>query len=1140
MSSEGAEFDLTASLPAGTTILEASAGTGKTFTIAALAVRYVAEQGVALADLLLMTFSRAATRELRERVWQRLFEVEDGLRDSIAARASSDRLLVLIADCDDEELNLRRSRLTRALTDFDAATISTTHQFCQGMLRELGIAGDRESGAAFVEDMTDLTAEVVEDLYLRMYSRPTTLPAFLPALAHELADKVVVDGQADLVPTDAAPDSLPQLRYRFGLAVRSEVDRRKRVRRVFTYDDMVTRLLDALRDPVRGDVACARVRQRFQVVLVDEFQDTDPVQWAIVNRAFHGYATLVLIGDPKQAIYGFRGADVYSYLDAVSKAGARSTLATNWRADEQVVAALEKVMGGVALGDRRIRVRPVMATHDKRLSGAPQNASLRLRVVSRAGLPLARRGGLPVIDPVRERVADDVAQDIGALLASDAKLMLDEVQRDLQPGDICVLVRTNRQASLVRESLATLGVTAVLASAMSVFSTVAAREWLTLLEGLEQPNRSARVRAAALTVFFGYSVADLLSDVTGDAVVERTALALRSLGTELASGSVAGLIDSLDAMTQLPARVLGTVDGERKLTDIRHVGQLLHAQALAGQLGPTGLCDWLRKRISESQGEPSPERVRRLDSDADAVQIVTVHRSKGLEFPIVYVPFAWEQFTGKDGMKEPAFLRLHEGSQRILDVGGRQGAGWQARLAEHEREAFGEELRLLYVALTRAQCQVVCWWAPNAKTQRSPLHQLLFGKAPDGTLTPAPVPDDAVALATLQLLADENIAVELADSSRNVTAGLNDEAAVELAELSAAVFDRPIDLLWRRNSFTGLTSRAHNLSHALTGARSEPELEEVDDETDVSGAEGAIKDGVEVEQPTAMASPMANLPAGASFGTFIHEIFENLQASGDGLPERLIEQIELGQNRRSMGSVDVDDLSQALLAVLATPLGPLAADLALSQIPDSDRLAEMDFELPVSGGDSAGDPVDLRRLVDLLRRHLLASDPLAGYADFLESSGVANQDLKGFLTGSLDVVLRVEPQTGTRQPRYLVVDYKTNWLGPYGPLGPEPLLVSHYNVEAMSAAMMSSHYPLQALFYSVALHRYLRWRQPLYEPSTHLGGVLYLFVRGMAGPDTPRVNDIPSGVFSWRPPHALVEELSALLSGSLSEQGAGL
>jgi exodeoxyribonuclease V beta subunit len=271
-------------------------------------------------------------------------------------------------------------------------------------------------------------------------------------------------------------------------------------------------------------------------------------------------------------------------------------------------------------------------------------------------------------------------------------------------------------------------------------------------------------------------------------------------------------------------------------------------------------------------------------------------------------------------------------------------------------------------------------------------------------------------------------------------------------------------------------------------------------------------------------SPLADLPGGAAFGTLVHEVLEHVDAAAGDLDAELLRRCREAGTARVPG-VDAEELAAALAPVLATPLGALAAGRALRDVPPSDRLAELEFELPLAGGDSPSGPGStLDDVAALLRRHLPDDDVLAPYADRLVAAGLGTGRLRGYLTGSLDAVLRVH-EGG--EPRYLVVDYKTNRLA----APDEPLTAWHYRPAAMAEAMMAAHYPLQLLLYLVALHRFLRWRQPGYDPARHLGGGLYLFVRGMCGPGTPAADGTPYGVLAWRPPADLVVELSALLEG---------
>jgi exodeoxyribonuclease V beta subunit len=273
---------------------------------------------------------------------------------------------------------------------------------------------------------------------------------------------------------------------------------------------------------------------------------------------------------------------------------------------------------------------------------------------------------------------------------------------------------------------------------------------------------------------------------------------------------------------------------------------------------------------------------------------------------------------------------------------------------------------------------------------------------------------------------------------------------------------------------------------------------------------------------------MSDLPGGTAFGTLVHEVLEHVDTGTGDLGGELLRHCREATLTRGLG-VEPDALAAALVPVMATPLGDLAGGRTLGDVPTRDRLAELTFELPLAGGD---DPrrgaATLRAIGDLLRRHLPADDPFAPYADRLTGHGMPAEPLRGYLTGSIDAVLRLTGDDGV--PRYVVVDYKTNRLAP----ATEAVTAWHYRPAAMTAAMIDAHYPLQLLLYSVALHRFLRWRQPGYDPDRHLGGGLYLFVRGMVGPRTPVVDGMPCGVLTWRPPTALVVGLSALVDGRSS------
>ncbi|THJ08853.1 exodeoxyribonuclease V subunit beta, partial [Nocardioides sp.] len=935
------------------------------------------------------------------------------------------------------------------------------------------------------------------------------------------ARTAVGDPQAVLAAAD--PESPGGVaRAEFAAAVRSEIERRKRRLGVLSYDDLLSRLAEALESD--DSPARARMRQRWRIVLVDEFQDTDPVQWAVLDRAFTGHATMVLIGDPKQAIYGFRGGDVVTYLTAARAATTQATLATNRRSDEPLVRSLLVPLSGAALGDPEIVVRPVEAHHrGSRLKGAPSDAPFRVRRVPRdAGFAL-NKGGLVNARDARAFIADDCAADIARLLGSGATWC----GVRLEAGQVAVIVSIRDHGLLVQRALQARGIPAVMAGGGDVFLTPAGDEWLTLLAAMEAPHRSGLVRAAALTSFFGRTAEEL--DAEGEALTGRVADTLRGWALLLRGRGVAALVEAAEERGLTP-RLLGRVDGERLLTDLRHLGQLLHEISVRDDLGLTALLEWFR---DERRRVGASERPRRLDSDAAAVQIVTVHGSKGLEYPVTYLPFAYQLYQFPVDV-----ARFHdEQGRRTLDVSG-GGAGWDGNVRRHQEEELGEELRDLYVALTRAQSQVVTWWAPTTNTTTGGLHRLLFGRQPGVAEVPASmaVRDDEYAARVLGLIEELGgpaaEVAEIADGTATVT-------PEEAESLEVRIFDRVVDTEWRRTSYSGLIRAEEE-----AGVGSEPEVVGREDEPDSTAPDlPDLVDLMAIEAVAARgpASPMADLPAGATFGSLVHAVLEHTDPDAPDLEAELRRHVA-EQLRWWYVPAEPAAIAEALVPVLHSPLGPLAPGLTLAEIPLRDRLRELDFELPLAGGDSRRGAVGaakgrgvrsegagearLRDVAALLRHHLPAADPLLPYADRLEQPALGDQALRGYLSGSVDVVLRVP---GDVEDRYLVVDYKTNRLGAQG----VPSTADDYGPAELGEAMLHSHYPLQALLYSVVVHRYLRWRLAGYDPERHLGGVLYLYLRGMCGPDTPVTGGHPAGVFSWRPPAALVLELSDLLDGEV-------
>ena len=1133
------EFDLLADLPRGVTVLEASAGTGKTYTIEGLVARYVAER-LPLRKLLVVTFTRAATAELRDRVRTRMVRVAEHLGAVIdgASPKSDDEVAAFLGGglfaVPPEVVRERHRRLAEALSDFDAATISTIHGFCQQVLAGVGLTGDMDRQATLIEDERDVIDAVVDDVLVERFAGVEGDEVVARNALRAIAKALIDNPDAALIPR-ASEEPEVAIRIELGDRVRKEVERRKRAFRLLSYNDLLVRLRDTLLG-VGGEAARERLRSQYDVALIDEFQDTDPVQWDILSEVFasdgSSARSLVLIGDPKQAIYSFRGADVYAYLKA-SRGRDPQTLQTNWRSDQGLLDAYNVVFDGAELGHENIAYLPVSAAkghEDPRLVGAPVAAPLRIRIARAGdGYHLNRAKMIPA-PTARAQVARDVAVQAVQLLSSEAKLIdrgpdgkERSERRRVQPRDIAVLVRSNAEASLVQSELHDAGVPAVINGVGSVFATSAATEWLRLLEALEQPTSVSRARTAALTVFLGWTGEQVAAARVDDRALDPVHESLLSWAAILRDRSVASLLQTMVAQENLPKRVLGTPDGERAMTDLEHVAEQLHAAAIGEELGPSALTGWLRERIAEASDDlHAEERARRLESDAEAVQVLTVHRSKGLEYPVVFAPFLWSSNVRAPAV--PVFHDEQRDGERSADVGGQKAPGFGEHVDLHKDEAKGEELRLVYVALTRARHQAVVWWLPAAFAEQAPLSRLLLCRSSQtGRVLNAGkfrLKNDDLTRADLDMLAERTggkMVVE--DIPYAIPRPTWNRESQDPAVLDAAAFDRDLDLRWRRTSYSAITRAVHDEPRV----GSEPDVEFTDDEALAPpavvevAADGEVAADLE-SSLRAVALPLAGMPGGVDVGTFVHGVFEDAEFTHPDLREHLGEVVAARRDKREVDLGDAEVFLDGLTRVFSTPLGPLAGDVRLLDIGPQDRLLELDFELPLVGG-AAGrrERLAVAAIGRLLREHLADDDPLRAYAEKLFDRAFA-KDLQGYLAGSIDAVLRIDG-------RYLVVDYKTNWLG----APDEELSAWHYRPDALVSAMERGHYPLQALLYAVALHRYLRWRVAGYSAETHLGGVLYLFVRGMIGEATPVVDGVPCGVFSWQPPAALVAALSDLM-----------
>ena len=856
-----------------------------------------------------MTFTRAATNELRARVRERLIEVADRLEPG-HPEVGEDKVARHLASGD---VARHRARLRVAIADFDAATITTIHGFAAQVRNRSGIAGGVDPDARLIEEADDLRRQTCVDVLAAaaIGERP---PEDLPALGALIEATAQAAGRPDLLlePRSEEQGASPDQVMLRNLVVESvaRMGERRRMSGALSFDSVLTDLCDALTGP-HSMAAVHSLRSRFKVALIDEFQDTDPVQWRIFERLFGGEAgdsSLVLVGDPKQAIYGFRGGDIETYIHAVADGGdiERRSMRLNWRSDAAMLTALDALFDGVTFGDPSIGfvpVTPARPSQTRHLCDADgPRPALSVRLAVGAGIGRTKQGKEVVVDAAAVAIESDLVANVCDLL-DNTRLPAgpDGAEpRKVRPDDIAVLVTTNDQCSSVQAALTGQGIPAVVANAGNVLASPAADQMRWLLDAMARPSDPRRARTYALSWFGGWSAEEVAA--ASDADLSAIQEDLRDWSERLATHPVADVLARVWSASGVVATVLSSPDGDRNMTDLDHLVELLHRSTPTGRSNVAGLLATLdnsgpRTAIdTEVDGDVT---ARRIESEAEAVQVMTVWTAKGLEFPIVCLPTLWRRTGGGS----PVIYVDPDRGQKALDVG--KGKTWPDAAGAKRRKELaaaataGEQLRLLYVALTRAQHHTILWWANGQGSARTALARVLFGAtdtrgggAPLGTAVSVPTDDRIVeSLSSLIEASADTIGLDTIDD-RPMPEGPwvdrdrpNDTAPLEAARLTI-VPDRAV----RRWSFTAIADQGagtapdpYDVSLGDSGAADEGS-DDVDgpDEGGRSGDDASASlDPVDPGR----AGPLARLPAGSTFGTLVHAIFERVDfRAGDDDP----------------------------------------------------------------------------------------------------------------------------------------------------------------------------------------------------------------------------------------------------------------
>jgi len=1086
--------------------IEASAGTGKTWAICGLYLRLLVEAGLTVDQILVVTFTNAATAELRTRVRDRLGEVLHAL-DNCGSGGDPfvEKFLRRIATLGGEAAEHARTCLRTALFSFEDAAIFTIHSFCRHALDDVPFAAVQPFQLEVTADDGETIRETAADYWRRIADRydAEEIDALLQKgldpewLARELR-RVLGKPTARLVFPECSLNDprrvrravcLQRILLRFGpRAVRAA----KRRRRVIAYDDMLYNLYESLTGGRLPWLAEA-LRRRFPAALIDEFQDTDPLQFAIFRNLYFRGGTLFMVGDPKQAIYSFRNADLHTYLAAKRHAGRHRTLTENQRSEPGLITAVN-----------------AMFTANKNVFGSPE---IRYQPVIRGSKPLRVLRGDPepreslsvwLLPPGKKDEPRKVAEaqlfaleattgEIARLLAAGGSGRITIGDEPLQARDIAVLVRTREQGRIVKAALARRGIGSVDITDRSVFATLEAEEMERILRAVAEPADTGLMRAALATVLMGRGsreLAELNADAeTFNDIVER----LDQYRRRWWQHGFGAMWRRLMTDERIVDRLLPAPGGERRLTNVMHLMELLSA-AEDEHGGIEALPRWLADRRTDPREEEAA--LLRLESDENLVRIVTKHRAKGLEWPIVFCPFIWRE-RGPE-RKSGRTAAYHEGDVLILDY---TGAGEAKKLQENEQLA--ERVRLIYVALTRAvnRCYLVAgpFWQPSGRgatekrARRSMMNWIVagIGEHPGRWAEDAKTGVAAIGKSWQELIATSP-GLGLAPPPTGAVLPLPGPVSAPAGQARKVL--RTPGIAWKLASYSSLTAAPHN-----EGSPPDPEGRDYDLAAPAPEDDEAPHRRRILHAPPPEGSPadILDFPAGITAGHCLHYVLERIDFQDESGWEEAIGAAltayppagapEANDGRAAMIRGMLDD-------VLSTTL---PGGFSLRDVPGARRLTEMEFTYPVAGLDPDG-------LHGLLTRHGHRL-PKPGFPE-----------LTGYLRGFIDLVF-------AHRGKWYVLDWKSNHLG----ARPED-----YARPRLAEEMFRHAYELQALIYLTALHRYLRLRQPDYNYDVQMGGVFYLFIRGVR-PSWP-----DAGIWHDRPARALIEELDDLFSAAPAGKGA--
>jgi len=1221
-------FDLLTSPLEGTNLIEASAGTGKTYAIAGLFLRLVLEKNLSINEILVVTFTVPATEELKVRIRIKLREAIEAFK---GGKTKDSFLINLVRRYTAPKTALQS--LGQALRSFDQAAIFTIHGFCRRILHENAF----ESGSLFdtelVTDQENLKREIVDDFwrthfysasslfvnyaisnklnpenllsllanrdaqpYLKIipqvespdtsaqerafrdifnktrhawqsaraevekilmndeglnrskYSKakipvwirsmddvmskggnnPILFQSFKKFTSSEISGAVKNDHIAPIHPFFELCERLREKHEELarifdqrlmGLKValfhymHDELIKRKGKKNIQFFDDLLLKVYRALQEK-DGETLARAIGNKFRAALIDEFQDTDPIQYAIFRKIFgRKKNTLFLIGDPKQAIYSFRGADIFAYMDAAGDVESRFTLGENWRSEPDLIFAINTIFTNVERPFiyKEIPFQSVSPAANKR----PESLIIDNKKESPFQLwfldasKVAEPGKAMNKAQARELISRAVAGEISRLINRGATNRALIGKRPLCEGDIAVLVRTHYEARTMQKTLSALNIPSVLYTTENIFDSQEALEMERVLAGINEPNNDSLLKAALATDMMGVKGEELDDLMQDEAGWEKWLVKFRRYHELWGNYGFLQMFRHLLVQERILTRLMPLPDGERRNTNLLHLAEVLHQTSTERKLAMAGLLKWL----SEQRDTSTPrldEYQLRLESDENAVKLVTIHKSKGLEYPVVFCPFGW---TGSRIKKNNYPFTFHDelNNMRLtLDLG---SPGMDENRVLAEKEELAENLRLLYVALTRAKSRCYFVWGRFRDSETSAPAYLFHQQASwKGKNVVNSVEERLKSLSDKDMLSELKILVNKSDGIIRLS-----EMPTETGEkysplpgkkvaLSSRTFSGNIDRQWHILSFSSLVSgqqySAELADHdAINPPASPPESSRAGRPAPLvpqSGTGGPhtysqrnLEESVIEKEPSGIFS----FPRGIRAGTCLHDIFERLDfvQKDTTIIKQLIANKLIEYGFELTWQETVYNMIQKVLSV---PLEPERNDFTLSRIPSQDRINELEFYFPLKS-------ISTKKLNHIFAKY--AGPELS--AEFPERiERLDFKPVRGFMRGFIDMVFQFQGQ-------FYLVDWKSNLLGSK---------LEDYDQKGLAAAMKDEFYIIQCHIYIIALNQYLRLRLPGYTYETHFGGAYYIFLRGV-DPD----KGTGFGIYRKRPSEKFINRLCA-------------